>query len=175
MHSTIKKAMEFAQKAHSNKMYDQYPYFKHLEDVYKVGIAHGLNETDHLDILVSLWLHDSMEDCGVSYSDLKKSFNEEIAENVKCVSDNITLRNRKEKKEESYPRIRSRPDSVVIKLCDRIANTQNSIAYEVEESERHFSTMYKKEYRLFRWNLHVIDHAQDLWKTLDNLMEWDGY
>lgn len=173
MHSQIKKAMEFAQKAHSNKMYDQYPYFKHLEDVYKVGIEHGYTEENHLDILVSLWLHDCMEDCGVSYSDLKKNFNEEVAENIKCVSDNNTLRNRKEKKEESYPRIKSRPDSVVIKLCDRIANTRNSITESGDSNS--FSSMYGKEYKLFRWNLHVPDHAGKLWETLDKLMDWKGY
>lgn len=172
MDAMIKKAMEFAHKVHSNKSYDEYPYFKHLEDVYKVGVEHGLNEVDHLDVLVSLWLHDCMEDCGISYSDLKKNFNEEIAENVSCVSDNNTLRNRKEKKEESYPRIASRPDSVVIKLCDRIANMRHSISQGTGSS---FDSMYKKEYKLFRWNLHRHDHAQNLWTTLDKMMDWKGY
>lgn len=174
MHNQIKKAMEYAQKAHSNKMYDQYPYFKHLEDVYKVALNHGYTEEKHLDILVSIWLHDANEDCGVSYSDLKKNFGEEVAENVVCVSDNNTLRNRKEKKEESYPRIKSRPDSVVIKLCDRIANFQHS-SQNVDKSESDFLGMYQKEYKLFRWNLHVPDHAGSLWKTLDLLMDWRGY
>jgi hypothetical protein len=36
MKNEIKKAMEFAQKAHMAQSYDQWPYFKHLEDVYNV-------------------------------------------------------------------------------------------------------------------------------------------
>ncbi len=176
MHSKIKKTMEFAQKAHQAQMYDQYPYFKHLQDVYETLLEHGYNETEHLEILVSSFLHDCLEDCAVSYSDLKKEFGEETAENVFCMTDELG-RNRKEKKEKTYPKIRSNPDSIVIKLADRISNVRNSIAQFREENwkegnKNSFLEMYRKEYKLFRWNLYVEGHAQNLWTTLDGLMEF---
>lgn len=38
MHEMIKKAMIFARDVHGNQTYDEYPYFKHLENTYNVLI-----------------------------------------------------------------------------------------------------------------------------------------
>lgn len=165
----IKKAQAFAQKAHSAQTYDQYPYFKHLEDVYAVLVEFGYNKNEFL--LASAYLHDCLEDCAVSYSDLKKEFGEEIAEIVYCMTDEMG-RNRKEKKEKTYPKIRSNPYSIILKLCDRIANVRHSKA--TAEDGKSFSDMYKKEYIGFRWALYVSGHAQELWDELDKLMEFEG-
>lgn len=170
MHPLIKKAMEFASKAHSNKTYDEFPYFKHLQDVFNV-LDSCPEYKDDIDILCSAFLHDCMEDCGVSYSDLKKNFNENIAEIVFGMTDEMG-RNRKEKKLKTYPKLRSNPDSIVVKLADRIANMEHSLSQGKDSS---FFEMYRKEYRLFRWNLYVPEHARRLWSRLDTLMEWRGW
>ena len=164
----IKKAQAFAQKAHSAQTYDQYPYFKHLEDVYNVLIEFGYT---YEPLLAASFIHDVLEDTATSYSDLKKEFGEEIAEIVYCMTDEMG-RNRKEKKEKTYPKIRSNPYSIILKLCDRIANVRHSKA--TAEDGKSFSVMYKKEYIGFRWALYVSGHAQELWDELDKLMEFEG-
>lgn len=176
MHKQITKAQEFAAKAHQNKLYGQFPYFKHLQDVYQVLIDHGYSENDEdgLNILTAAYLHDAMEDAGKSYSDLKRAFNEDVAEIVFCVTDEIG-RNRVEKKEKTYPKTKTNPDAIVVKIADRIANTRNSLENPDDpQKSGDFLKMYRKEYKKFRWALFVPGHAVSLWETLDNLMVSSG-
>lgn len=162
-----KKAMEFAQKAHANHMYDHFPYFKHLQDVVNVLIRFGYTDPDLLD---AGWCHDTMEDAGKSYSDIKKELGIEVAEIVYCVTDEKG-RNRKEKKEKTLPGIRANPDAIIIKLADRIANCEHSNVYAGDD--KNFLDMYRKEYKLFRWALFVPGHAVEMWNTLDALMNYN--
>lgn len=160
----IKAAMEFGHKAHASQMYDHFPYFKHLEDVSKVLVRFGY--TDGL-YQACAFLHDSIEDTATSYSDIKKVFGEEIAEVVYCMTDEIG-RNRKEKKEKTLPKIRSNPDSIVVKLADRIANIEHTLAHTPEND---FLGMYKREHKAFRWALYVPGHCDEMWAYLDGLMK----
>jgi (p)ppGpp synthase/HD superfamily hydrolase len=82
-------------KAHSNQSYDEiFPYHKHLQDVVDVIKRFGYSGK----YIVASWLHDSVEDDGISYNDIKKHFGVEVAEMVYCVTDELG-RNRKEKKD----------------------------------------------------------------------------
>lgn len=169
MHDQLIRAQEFAAKVHQNQFYDRFPYFKHLEDVYNVLVSAGYSEDteEGLNILTAAWLHDCMEDRGVSYSDLKRAFNEDVAEIVFCVTDEIG-RNRHEKKEKTYPKIRSNPDAIIVKVADRIANVKNSV--NKPKSDNDFLSMYRKEHKKFKWILQIPGHATQLWETLDNLL-----
>lgn len=177
MHKLRLMAIEYFNKAHANQWYDQFHYSKHLDDAENVLLRHGYNEEEHLDILIAIRGHDAIEDTNTSYNDIKKEFNEEVAEIISLVTDSNIAKNRKEKKAIAYPRIKSHPDAIVIKLADRIANIEHSIVQSGNDSTKtnSFLFMYKKEYKLFRWNLHVVGHAEKLWATLDKLMEWKGY
>ncbi len=178
IHPYEKKAMEFFGKATAHKMYDEFPYFKHLQDTannvhfYLSKINYDV--IDGYDLVIASWGHDSMEDAGLSYSDIKKEFNENVADIIHCVTDNNNGKNRKEKKLLTYPKTRSNPDAIVIKLADRIANTEHSIS-QGKEKDSEFLKMYRKEYKQFRWNLFVPGHAVCLWERLDILMEWKGW
>jgi (p)ppGpp synthase/HD superfamily hydrolase len=167
MHEQIKKAMTFAQQKHAAQSYDQYPYFKHLEDVYKVLLRFGFSEDkiEDRDILVAGILHDSLEDTETSYKDLKKEFSYEVAEIVYCDTDELG-RNRKEKHEKTYPKTRSNPNSVIIKVADRIANIEHSL---VEKST--FIEMYRKEHEEFQKALRIYKHIDDMWEYLNGLIE----
>lgn len=167
MHEKIKKAMKFAQEKHSSQMYDHFPYFKHLENVYNTLIQFGFDENnfEDLDILIASWLHDTMEDTATSYSDLKKEFGENVAEIVYCMTDELG-RNRKEKKEKTYPKIRSISKSIILKVADRIANVQHSI----DENNISFIEMYKKEFEDFQHNLRIYKHIDIMWEHLKLLL-----
>jgi guanosine-3',5'-bis(diphosphate) 3'-pyrophosphohydrolase len=165
MHQLIIKAREFALKAHTTQIYgDHFPYFKHLEDVYNVLVRFEFNEDRDLDILVASFLHDTIEDTNTSYSDLKKAFDENIAEIVYCMTDEIG-RNRKEKKAKTYPKIRSNPKSVIIKVADRIANVEFGISENSSQLE-----MYKKEHKDFQYNLRIYHQIDVMWDRLESIL-----
>jgi (p)ppGpp synthase/HD superfamily hydrolase len=164
----IKKAMEYAQKAHMAQVYsDCYPYFKHLEDVYKVLLRFGFDpgNSDDCEVLVSAWLHDIMEDTARSYSDIRAHFGCEAAEIVYCITDELG-RHRKEKKEKTYPKLRSNPKSVILKVADRIANIEFGL-----QNGSDFPEMYLKEHEEFQKNLRIYRHIDEMWDYLNSLIE----
>ena len=155
--------------AHGNQTYDIFPYEKHLQDV--VDVLEDANksaceldgqtvlyEEDHF---VAAWLHDVMEDGRLSYNDIRKHFGLKVAEMVYAVTDELG-RNRKERKEKTYPKIRVLSDAVAIKLADRIANVELGI--KIGNS---ISGMYLQENKEFRQQLFQPGFHEYLWNRLD--------
>ena len=141
--TNLERALLVAEKAHANQSYDIYPYFYHIKQVVKIATELGFDES----IIVASALHDTLEDTDLSYNDIKKAFGLEVAEIVYCVTDELG-RNRKERKEKTYPKIKSNWKAVVVKICDRIANVNQSKLYNKTLFE-----MYKKEHQDFTKNL----------------------
>jgi (p)ppGpp synthase/HD superfamily hydrolase len=81
-----------------------------------------------------------IEDCRVSYNDVKEQLGQEAADIIYAVT-NEKGKNRKERANDKYYEgIRNTPGAVFVKLCDRIANVQ----YSKMTKSRMFE-MYKKE------------------------------
>lgn len=143
----------------TNHMYDTYlPYEFHLRMVAHVGekYKHLLSDEEYStgDVIgnpmmqvstvracmIACWGHDLIEDCRVSYNDVKDTLGEEAAEIIYAVT-NEKGKNRKERANEKYYEgIRNTKGAVFVKLCDRIANVQ----YSKMTGSRMFE-MYKKE------------------------------
>ncbi len=136
--TALDRAFLVASKAHSNQFYGIYPYVYHVLEVATIAKDLKLSET----VQVACVLHDALEDSDLSYNDIKKEFGMEVAEIVYAVTDELG-RNRKERKEKTYPKIRPNSDAILVKLCDRIANVRNSKksnqdmfdVYAMEQSE----------------------------------------
>lgn len=160
------KAMMFAQIAHSGQTYnDEVPYTFHLQAVVNVLERFGI--TDPIFICAA-WLHDCIEDTNRSYNDLKKRFGETVAEIVYCVSSELG-RNRKERNEKTYPKIKANESAILLKLADRIANIEYGAATGGKND------MYKEEYEEFRnalYNESSNDVIQKMWKHLDKLLDY---
>lgn len=157
------RALMVAENVHHGQTYDIYPYIYHVRRVAEIAEQLGYDE----EIVVACILHDVLEDTHLSYNDLRKAFGVEIAEIVYCVTDELG-RNRKEKKAKTYPKIVSNWKSTVVKICDRIANMQQSIEYDEKKYE-----MYKKEHEDFSKLLKVSVHPVDVekaWKRLESLL-----
>ena len=158
------RALLVADKAHANQTYDIYPYGYHIRQVVKIAEELGYDES----IVVACVLHDTLEDTELSYNDLKRAFGKEVAEIVYCVTDELG-RNRIERKSKTYPKIRENWKATVVKICDRIANVQQSRDY----NERLFE-MYKKEHDFFCKSLMSKDHphfeTNKAWQKLNRLM-----
>jgi len=154
------------QHKNTNHMYDTYlPYEFHLRMVANVAEKYKYLLDDKLDYyprsnffskdqdIVSLqtacmravWGHDLIEDCRISYNDVKSNLGQEAADIVYAVS-NEKGKTRKERANAAYYKgIRQTPGATFVKLCDRIANVQ----YSKMTGSRMFE-MYKKE------NFHFI-------------------
>tara|TARA_R110000782_G_scaffold54693_2_gene115735 strand:+ start:1234 stop:1743 length:510 start_codon:yes stop_codon:yes gene_type:complete len=154
-----KEARMVGVKAHSNQSYDEiFPYEKHLDDVVDVLERFGFSGK----YIVAGFLHDSIEDDGISYNDINKYFGKEIAEMVYCVTDEMG-RNRREKKEKTLPKTASNPDAIILKLADRIANIEHGGKID----------MYAKEYQEFKGALFLntpLD-GKKMWDYLDILLK----
>jgi (p)ppGpp synthase/HD superfamily hydrolase len=148
------------QHKNSNHMYSEYlPYEFHLRMVAHVGekYKHLLDNTkDYFTgdlvvnptaqvttrnaCMIACWGHDLIEDCRVSYNDVKDVLGQEAAEIIYALT-NEKGRNRKERANEKYyDGIRNTRGAVFVKLCDRIANVQ----YSKMTGSRMFK-MYMKE------------------------------
>ncbi len=136
----VQKAYNYAVKCHSetNHLYDGKPYSYHLKMVYDNGLRFKkcipLAFIDN--VFAACWLHDTIEDCRVTYNDIKSEFGFEVAEIVYALT-NDKGKNRKERAGENYYKgIRETKFATFVKLCDRIAN--------VEYSKNTGSSMYEK-------------------------------
>ena len=152
----------------TNHMYDTYlPYEFHLRMVAHVGQKYSnilddrkeyftgddiINPVQQISLrsacMLACWGHDLIEDCRVSYNDVKDALGQEAAEIVYAVT-NEKGKNRKERANDKYYEgIRNTPGAVFVKLCDRIANVQ----YSKMTGSRMFE-MYKKENKHFTMSL----------------------
>lgn len=154
-----KEARMVGVKAHSNQSYDEiFPYEKHLDDVVDVLQRFGFSGK----YIVAGYLHDAIEDDGISYNDINKHFGKEVAEMVYCVTDELG-RNRKEKKEKTLPKTASNKDAIILKLADRIANIEHGGKID----------MYAKEYQEFKGALflNTPSGGRGMWDLLDILLK----
>lgn len=170
----------------TNHMYDVYlPYefhlrmvaevandFKHLlDDIkdYSSGketVRHDENKiTLRMACLRAVWGHDLIEDCRVSYNDVKNKLGQEAADIIYAVTNEKGKARAERANDKYYEGIRNTPGAVFVKLCDRIANVQ----YSKMTKSRMFG-LYKEENTNFLTKLGGGDIPYfDMVVTLTNL------
>jgi (p)ppGpp synthase/HD superfamily hydrolase len=166
--------VSFATKIHAGQTYDMgSAYTMHLAYVEDVINRFGYGKD--ISLRCAAWLHDSIEDTNVSYSDIIRTLDtssevsacvKEIAELVYCVTNELG-RNRKERSEKTYPKIRSNNKALVLKLADRIANVE----FGLKTNNSSKTMMYLKEYKEFKNSLYSKNEDTDrLWEHLDKIL-----
>jgi len=138
------KIIAFAIEAHhkTNHLYDGKPYSVHLSMVAMNGLKYidsvPLQMTEV--VLNACWLHDTIEDCRLTYNDINKVAGSMVADIVYAVT-NDKGKNRKERAgEKYYEGIRNTPYATYVKLCDRLANAQYS-----KDTNSKMLEVYQKE------------------------------
>jgi (p)ppGpp synthase/HD superfamily hydrolase len=124
------KIISFAIEAHAktNHLYDGKPYSVHLAMVAlnAVKFIDCIPKENQNDVLSACWLHDTIEDCRLTYNDVKQTAGQTVADIVYAVT-NEKGKNRKERANNTYYEgIRNTPFAIYVKLCDRLANVQYS-------------------------------------------------
>lgn len=126
----IKKAYEFAKKAHGSSLDDiGKNYFQaHIEQV--VSIIKMV--TKDPEIIASAYLHDVIEDCGVTYNELVKEFGSRVADLVM----EVTHEGKKDNYGRYFPRLETR-EGIVIKFADRLSNLSRMEAWS-DKRKKHY-------------------------------------
>lgn len=132
MSNLQKQAEKYACNLHAsvNHTYGGNPYSVHLQMVVDEVKEHLLT-SDHSDslkdeIIAAAWLHDTIEDCRVTYNDIKDKFGYRVAEIVYALT-NEKGKTRKERANHVYyAGIRRNHYASIVKIADRIANTKFS-------------------------------------------------
>lgn len=157
------EAMQFARAVHSRQQrkYTGNPYADHLAEV--AGIVAAVASTSipwdvvgglegRVDrMIATAWLHDSVEDQGVTKDELVERFGEIVAIGVMLLSD-TELGNRATRKAAQRTRLAAAPGWVqTIKCADLVSNTSSIVMHDPK-----FAVTYLEEKRLL---LGVMKHA----------------
>lgn len=159
--------------AHGDQMYGDQPYAYHLQAVVDVltRFGTGLEDAATAPLLVAAWLHDSLEDTALTFAEIEARFGAEVAELVWRVTDEPGA-TREERKPATYRKTSASEMAVVLKLADRIANVEASLA-----TDRRLLEMYRREHVEFKATLHPAaggELAGRMWTCLDALLAASG-
>ena len=157
------KAKEFAIARHGSQKYGEHSYSHHLAQVSQVLTEFGY--AGDKAISAAGWLHDTLEDTPTTYEMLVSEFGKETADIVFAVTSE-TGKNRVDRFFKTALKIQSNKKAVIVKLADRIANTQASLQ---SNSKRH--KMYSKEFSLFKELLYNPQNIElmEMWNRLESL------
>jgi (p)ppGpp synthase/HD superfamily hydrolase len=139
-------AMLFARQVHQDqrRKYTNGPYADHLAEV--AGIVATVAEHSFAlslqHIIATAWLHDCMEDQGITLKQLQDRFGEPVSTGVALLSD-MEKGNRAQRKALSRARLANAPAWVqTIKCADLISNTGSIIQHDPK-----FAVVYLQEKR----------------------------
>lgn len=154
------ESRQVAEVAHRGQLYDLFDYVKHTDDVTEILACHGYTN----EFKCAGDLHDGIEDGDLTYNKIRKLFGKDVAEMVLACTDPSDVRNRKDKKERVYQKLRSYKRGIPIKVADRIANFRHGIRMGNRDKVR----MYVNEHEYFYKNLKFPDDNElnGLWGTL---------
>jgi (p)ppGpp synthase/HD superfamily hydrolase len=120
----VTRAADFAARAHwrhRRKDVDQTPYINHLAHVAMLLADAGCDAS----LVAAGYLHDTIEDVKISYETLSASFGQDIADLVRAVSDDKSIRWQKRKKAQIEHAPSATPRVCALKLADKISNLQS--------------------------------------------------
>lgn len=160
----LTRAVHFAARKHKDqrrKGEDAAPYFNHLSEVAEL-LAQNTNGSDP-NLIVAGYLHDTIEDVGVTYLELMKHFGEDVATLVMEVTDDKSLPKavRKQLQIEHAPYRSKRAQ--MIKIADKISNLRTIM----NSPPADWDLARKQEY--FEWAKKVVDGCKGANEGLEKI------
>jgi (p)ppGpp synthase/HD superfamily hydrolase len=124
------------------------PYFNHLLEVAEL-VAAGTDRLD-VELLMAAFLHDTVEDTGVTVQDLEARFGKNVAALVEEVTDDKSLPKevRKQLQVQNAPKKSERAQT--LKLADKISNLRSILASPPSGWDRDRKQQY------FEWARQVV-------------------
>ena len=148
------RALAFAVRAHGDQKYGSFPYVYHLGAVVSVLHRFGLASPKRI---VAAYLHDTLEDTSTQILDISNAFGADIAAIVWAVTNEASSQSNDNNEKvkaliATYNKIISNRDALIIKLADRIANTEESI-YAPQKNRLGKLDRYQKQWSIFEKSL----------------------
>ena len=133
----VSAAADFASRRHNGmarKGRGSEPYINHLAEV--ANILAEVTDGADAELVAAAWLHDTVEDTGVTLVELMAEFGERVAALVVEVTDDMSLpkTKRREMQIESAPH--KSPGAKLIKIADKISNIRARIHSDPSAEER---------------------------------------
>ncbi len=126
----VAHAQTFAVRAHAdtNHRYGEQPYAAHLQMVVDFGRRYQalLPAADAPYALAACWTHDTIEDCRLTYNDVKAACGEVVAELTYALTNEKGRTRQQRANAAYYAGIRATPLAAFVKVCDRLANARHS-------------------------------------------------
>lgn len=140
----IDKARVYATAAHTAvgqlRKYTNEPYISHPREVFQILFN---ARTVSWEMGCAAWLHDVVEDTGVTIEDIEKEFGENVAVLVRWLTDISKPEDGNRKARKAIDRehfAKAPPDAKTVKLADIISNTRTIAKYDDE-----FAKVYMAE------------------------------
>lgn len=159
-------AMMFASEKHKDQKYGERPYFSHLVEV--VNVLAGFGYSDNLDVICTGWLHDVLEDTATERSEIERLFGMPVGYAVWALTAEQGI-NRMDRLQCVIPKLMSSETALIVKIADRIANTQASL---IDRPSLHKA--YSRENYFFRECLYRKkkgDALAPMWNKLIEISE----
>ncbi|MDB4293113.1 hypothetical protein N9954_06850 [Maribacter sp.] len=150
-HYHVLLARTLAEKAHCNQLYGNFPFLKHLEDVTKCAMSFGVGSPE---ILVTCFLHDTLEDTCCSLKTIQAFFGDTVAKAVEALTNGNDNKPR-------YDLLVGSNLGLLVKLFDRLANISQAI---LEGNPK--GIKYVKQHKEFEQLLYQEKHAS-IWEVLN--------
>ena len=162
--SLEQRAKELATVSHFGqaRKYTGEPYINHPTAV--VEIVRSVWHTE--EMLAAAWLHDVVEDCGVSISEIREEFGDDVASLVDWLTDvsKPSDGNRARRKHLDLLHTSSAsPEAKTIKLADLIDNTSSIVKYDPD-----FAKVYLREKSLLLGVL--LEGNPELWSRANEIL-----
>lgn len=109
----LRQALQFATIKHKGQTYNGQPYIIH--PIATVGVLASVCPQDEA-LLAAGYLHDTLEDTKTTYKELKKAFNQDIADLVLEVTKD---------KDKNFPNLKT-DRGLMLKVADRMANVSSA-------------------------------------------------
>ena len=162
----ITRAMEFAAHKHTDqkrKGARAEPYVNHVVEVAWL-LADATTGQDPALVAAGL-LHDTIEDQGVTFEELKQEFGTDVAGLVAEVTDNKSLEKTERKRRQVETAASKSPRARLIEIADKTSNLRSILASPPMD----WSTQRKREY--FEWAAQVIAGCRGVNAQLEELFD----
>ena len=164
--SRIAQAVEFAAIRHAHqrrKGASEAPYFNHLAAV-AANVAKATGGRDP-NLVIAAYLHDCIEDCGVSRAEIAEIFGEDVASLVAEVTDDKSLPKEARKRQQVEHAAHVPHGAKLIKLADKTANLRDLADFPPAD----WPAFRRREY--FDWAALVVGQVRGAHPGLEGLFD----
>lgn len=176
MHELITKAALFAAKAHAGQVrkYSGDPYIVH-----PIHVAHMVATGGHSpEMVAAAMLHDTVEDCGVTYEELRQQFGHEVEDLVFWLTDppkGTSGLNRAQRKAACRERMEIAPaDAQTIKYADLLSNGPSIVANDPDFAKVYIGEMTALLNVMTRGDGELRGQCWDMIRDYHHGYRWDS-